>query len=104
MFSNFHFLFTFFWASFLQAVSQTIRANQLLNRKREKVNRKYTQTAERGRQLSPGFLEEALDEVCSFHLVSLLYFSFFPLSVLVLLEKYWVFLLFVMFISYPAPQ
>lgn len=45
-----------------KAVSQTIRANQLLNRKREKVNRKYTQTVDRGRQLSPGFLEEALDE------------------------------------------
>ncbi|RVW58465.1 Protein LEO1-like [Vitis vinifera] len=54
-----------------KAVSQTIRANQLLNRKREKVNRKYTQTVDRGRQLSPGFLEEALDEVCAFHLLSL---------------------------------
>ncbi|XP_010922107.1 protein LEO1 homolog isoform X2 [Elaeis guineensis] len=41
---------------------QTIRANVLLQRKREKVNRKYTQTVSRGRQLSPGFLEEALDE------------------------------------------
>ncbi|KAG1365520.1 protein LEO1 [Cocos nucifera] len=41
---------------------QTIRANVLLQRKREKVNRKYTQTVSRGRQLSPGFLEEALEE------------------------------------------
>lgn len=41
---------------------QTIRANALLQRKREKVNRKYTQTVSRGRQLSPGFLEGALDE------------------------------------------
>ncbi|KAJ8752729.1 hypothetical protein K2173_007039 [Erythroxylum novogranatense] len=45
-----------------KAESQTIRANVLLNRKREKVSRKYTQTVERRRQLSPGFLEGALDE------------------------------------------
>ncbi|XP_062028043.1 protein LEO1 homolog isoform X1 [Rosa rugosa] len=45
-----------------RAESQTIRANLLLNRKREKVNRKYTPTVDRRRQLSPGFLEEALDE------------------------------------------
>ncbi|CAK7322803.1 unnamed protein product [Dovyalis caffra] len=45
-----------------KAESQTIRANVLLNRKREKVNRKYTPTVERRRQLSPGFLEGALDE------------------------------------------
>ncbi|KAG0467021.1 hypothetical protein HPP92_018601 [Vanilla planifolia] len=41
---------------------QTIRANEQLNRRREKVNRKYSQPANRGRQLSPGFLEDALDE------------------------------------------
>ncbi|KAJ6853480.1 protein LEO1-like protein [Iris pallida] len=42
---------------------QTIRANELLNRKREKVNRKYAPTSShRGRQLSPGFLEDALEE------------------------------------------
>lgn len=41
---------------------QTIRANEQLNRKREKVNRKYSQPVNRGRQLSPGFLEDALDE------------------------------------------
>ncbi|XP_065622626.1 protein LEO1 homolog isoform X2 [Quercus suber] len=45
-----------------KAESQNIRANVLLNRKREKVNRKYTPTADRRRQLSPGFLEDALDE------------------------------------------
>ncbi|XP_065878560.1 protein LEO1 homolog [Euphorbia lathyris] len=45
-----------------RAESQTIRANVLLNRKREKVSRKYTQTVDRRRQLSPGFLEGALDE------------------------------------------
>ncbi|XP_061358400.1 protein LEO1 homolog isoform X2 [Gastrolobium bilobum] len=45
-----------------KAESQTIRANVLLNRKREKVNRKYTPAMERRRQLSPGFLEDALDE------------------------------------------
>ncbi|XVE54710.1 hypothetical protein DITRI_Ditri03aG0103600 [Diplodiscus trichospermus] len=45
-----------------KAESQTIRANVLLNRKREKVNRKYTQTIERKRQLSTGYLEGALDE------------------------------------------
>ncbi len=37
----------------------------LLNRKREKVSRKYTPTVDRRRQLSPGFLEDALDEVSS---------------------------------------
>ncbi|KAI0501138.1 hypothetical protein KFK09_016081 [Dendrobium nobile] len=41
---------------------QTIRANEQLNRKREKVNRKYSQPVNRGRELSPGFLEDALDE------------------------------------------
>ncbi|XP_077223112.1 protein LEO1 homolog [Tasmannia lanceolata] len=45
-----------------KAEGQSIRANELLHRKREKVSRKYTQTADRGRQLSPGFLEEALEE------------------------------------------
>ncbi|GAU44270.1 hypothetical protein TSUD_133150, partial [Trifolium subterraneum] len=44
-----------------KAESQTIRANVLLNRKRDKVNRKYAPT-DRRRQLSPGFLEDALDE------------------------------------------
>ena len=47
----------------LQAESQNIRANVLLNRKREKVSRKYTPAVDRRRQLSPGFLEDALDEV-----------------------------------------
>ncbi|XP_058194792.1 protein LEO1 homolog isoform X2 [Rhododendron vialii] len=45
-----------------KAESQTIRANELLTRKKEKVNRKYPQTVRRERQLSPGFLEDALDE------------------------------------------
>ncbi|KAF5730195.1 hypothetical protein HS088_TW20G00567 [Tripterygium wilfordii] len=45
-----------------KAASQTIRANVLLNKKREKVSRKYTPTVDRRRQLSPGFLEDALDE------------------------------------------
>ncbi|KAI5648287.1 hypothetical protein M9H77_34292 [Catharanthus roseus] len=45
-----------------KAESQTIRANVLLNRKKEKVNRKYIPTVRKERQLSPGFLEEALDE------------------------------------------
>ncbi|XP_020225612.1 protein LEO1 homolog [Cajanus cajan] len=45
-----------------KAESQTIRANVLLNRKREKVSRKYTPAVDRRRQLSPGFLEDALDE------------------------------------------
>ncbi|KAI3504692.1 hypothetical protein L1887_26357 [Cichorium endivia] len=45
-----------------KAESQTIRANELLSRKKEKVNRKYTPTVRRERQLSPGFLEDALDE------------------------------------------
>lgn len=47
----------------LQAEGQSIKENVLLQRKREKVGRKYTQSSDRGRQLSPGFLEEALDEV-----------------------------------------
>ncbi|XP_044485830.1 protein LEO1 homolog isoform X2 [Mangifera indica] len=45
-----------------KAESQTIRANVLLNRKREKINRKYTQTVDRKRQLSTGYLEDALEE------------------------------------------
>ncbi|XP_050223743.1 protein LEO1 homolog isoform X2 [Mercurialis annua] len=45
-----------------RAESQTIRANTILNRKREKISRKYTQNVDRRRQLSPGFLEDALDE------------------------------------------
>ncbi|XP_057443078.1 protein LEO1 homolog isoform X2 [Lotus japonicus] len=45
-----------------KAESQTIRANVILNRKREKLSRKYTPAVERRRQLSPGFLEDALDE------------------------------------------
>ncbi|XWS51210.1 hypothetical protein CRYUN_Cryun12cG0157300 [Craigia yunnanensis] len=45
-----------------KAENQSIRANVLLNRKREKVNRKYTQTVERKHQLSTGFLEGALEE------------------------------------------
>ncbi|KAM3751280.1 hypothetical protein ACB098_04G097000 [Castanea mollissima] len=45
-----------------KAESQNIRANVLLNRKREKVNRKYTPTVDKRCQLSPGFLEDALDE------------------------------------------
>ncbi|KAL5749044.1 hypothetical protein ACOSQ2_026341 [Xanthoceras sorbifolium] len=45
-----------------RAESQNIRANVLLNRKREKVNRKYTQTVDRRRQLSTGYLEDALEE------------------------------------------
>ncbi|KAM1036131.1 hypothetical protein ACFX13_039926 [Malus domestica] len=45
-----------------RAESQNIRANLLLNRKKEKVSRKYTTTGDRRRQLSPGFLEDALDE------------------------------------------
>ncbi|KAJ0973944.1 hypothetical protein J5N97_015909 [Dioscorea zingiberensis] len=46
-----------------KAEGQTIRANELLHRKREKVNRKYVPPADKGgRQLSPGFLEDALEE------------------------------------------
>ncbi|KAG6584418.1 Protein LEO1-like protein, partial [Cucurbita argyrosperma subsp. sororia] len=45
-----------------RAESQTIRANVLLNRKKEKVNKKYTPVIDRRRQLSPGFLEDALEE------------------------------------------
>ncbi|KAG6386067.1 hypothetical protein SASPL_154953 [Salvia splendens] len=46
-----------------KAVHQSIKANELLSRKKEKVNRKYTQPIRRERQLSPGFLEDALEEV-----------------------------------------
>ncbi|CAA3023215.1 LEO1 homolog isoform X1 [Olea europaea subsp. europaea] len=45
-----------------KAVSQSIRASALLSRKKEKVKSKYTQPNRRERQLSPGFLEDALDE------------------------------------------
>ncbi|VAH30948.1 unnamed protein product [Triticum turgidum subsp. durum] len=50
-----------------RAEGQSIRAHSILQRKREKVNHKYTQPARQRRQLSPGFLEDALDEVdCCF--------------------------------------
>uniref|UniRef100_A0A803M0U5 Uncharacterized protein n=1 Tax=Chenopodium quinoa TaxID=63459 RepID=A0A803M0U5_CHEQI len=45
-----------------KAESQTIKANSILNKKRERVNRKYAKSSDRGRQLSPGFLEDALEE------------------------------------------
>uniref|UniRef100_A0ACD5UA01 Uncharacterized protein n=1 Tax=Avena sativa TaxID=4498 RepID=A0ACD5UA01_AVESA len=45
-----------------KAEGQNIRAHSLLQRKREKVSRKYTQPSRQRRQLSPGFLEDALDE------------------------------------------
>ncbi|KAL5197964.1 hypothetical protein ABZP36_001476 [Zizania latifolia] len=45
-----------------RAEGQSIRAQSILQRKREKVNRKYTQPVRQRRQLSPGFLEDALDE------------------------------------------
>ncbi|KAK0605216.1 hypothetical protein LWI29_024255 [Acer saccharum] len=51
-----------------KAESQNIRANVLLNRKRETVNQKYTQTVDRRRQLSTGYLEDALEEI-DLHLV-----------------------------------
>ncbi|KAL6647658.1 hypothetical protein ACP70R_015095 [Stipagrostis hirtigluma subsp. patula] len=47
-----------------RAEGQNIRAHSILQRKREKVNRKYTQPARPRRQISPGFLEDALDELC----------------------------------------
>lgn len=46
-----------------QAASQSIRASVMLNRKKEKVNKKYAPSGDRRRQLSPGFLEDALEEV-----------------------------------------
>ena len=49
----------------VQSLGQNIRAHSILQRKREKVNHKYTQPARPRRQLSPGFLEDALDEVDS---------------------------------------
>ncbi|CAL0329961.1 unnamed protein product [Lupinus luteus] len=45
-----------------KAESQSIRASVLLNRKREKVSRKYPPTVDRRRQLSPGFLDDEDDE------------------------------------------
>ncbi|KAK3126122.1 hypothetical protein QOZ80_7AG0551910 [Eleusine coracana subsp. coracana] len=45
-----------------RAAGQNIRAHSILQRKREKVTRKYTQPSRPRRQLSPGFLEDALDE------------------------------------------
>uniref|UniRef100_A0A3Q7FTN8 Uncharacterized protein n=1 Tax=Solanum lycopersicum TaxID=4081 RepID=A0A3Q7FTN8_SOLLC len=46
----------------MKAESQTIRAGVLLNRKKEKVSRKYMPTLRRERQLSPGFLEDGPEE------------------------------------------
>jgi len=60
----------------VQSLGQNIRAHSILQRKREKVNRKYTQPARPRRQLSPGFLEDALDEVDS-----LLFSCFFFLPI-----------------------
>ncbi|KAK7273375.1 hypothetical protein RIF29_14424 [Crotalaria pallida] len=45
-----------------KAKSQSFRANLLLHRKREKVKQIYPPTVDRRRQLSLGFLEDALDE------------------------------------------
>ncbi|KAL8465173.1 hypothetical protein ACS0TY_034608 [Phlomoides rotata] len=45
-----------------KAVNESIKASELLSRKKEKVNRKYTQPIRRERQLSPGSLEDALEE------------------------------------------
>ncbi|KAK3124181.1 hypothetical protein QOZ80_7BG0582990 [Eleusine coracana subsp. coracana] len=45
-----------------RAAGQNIRAHSILQRKREKVTRKYTQPTRPRRHLSPGFLEDALDE------------------------------------------
>lgn len=58
----------------MKAESQTIRANIILNRKKEKVSRKYMPAVRRERQLSPGFLEDALEEVrfSYFHLPCIL--------------------------------
>lgn len=48
-----------------KAQSQTIRANEMLSRKRERVSRKYSHSnidRDRGRQLSPGFLDDEEEE------------------------------------------
>ncbi|KAM7268857.1 hypothetical protein ACFE04_011023 [Oxalis oulophora] len=45
-----------------RAESQNIRNNVLLNKKKEKVNRKYMQAPDKRRQLSTDFLEDALEE------------------------------------------
>lgn len=45
-----------------RAESQMIRASVSLNRKKEKVSRKYTPSVRRERQLSPGFLEDGPEE------------------------------------------
>ncbi|KAG6607426.1 Protein LEO1-like protein, partial [Cucurbita argyrosperma subsp. sororia] len=38
------------------------KGNSAITRKKEKVNKKYTPVIDRRRQLSPGFLEDALEE------------------------------------------
>ncbi|MCL7048997.1 hypothetical protein MKW94_018690 [Papaver nudicaule] len=51
-----------------RAEGQSIRAQELLHRKREKVNRKYTQTVDRQRrQLSPGFLDDDEEEDADYY-------------------------------------
>ncbi|KAL4184252.1 hypothetical protein AMTRI_Chr10g224640 [Amborella trichopoda] len=45
-----------------KALNQTIRSRVDLLRKQEKVNRKYSQAREKEPQLSPGYLEGALEE------------------------------------------
>jgi hypothetical protein len=55
-----------FYLLTMQLEGQNIRAHSILQRKREKVSRKYTQPPRLGRQLSLGFLEDVLDEVHSY--------------------------------------
>jgi RNA polymerase-associated protein LEO1 len=50
----------------MQALEQRIRSREDLHRKQEKISRKYTPAREREPQLSPGYLEEALEEVILF--------------------------------------
>jgi RNA polymerase-associated protein LEO1 len=46
-----------------KAEGENIRASSSLQRKREQVKRKYSQPLRKRRKLTPGFLEDALEEV-----------------------------------------
>lgn len=67
--------FTHLISQILKAESQNLKASTKLSQAREKIKRKYPLPVER-RQLSTGYLEDALDEVCFISLCTLCSFHF----------------------------
>lgn len=56
---------------YVQQAQERIRSKEDLQRKQEKLGRKYEpprpRVTDRERGLSPGYLEDALEEVCATH-------------------------------------